>query len=47
MCITSVLITKFGFSKILNFIYPIFGYIGIIQIILLITKKLRNNIAKS
>ena len=39
MCITSLIISNFGFSKLVNFIYPIFGYIGIGQIILIIRKK--------
>jgi uncharacterized membrane protein YkvI len=29
MCITSLLMSNIGFSKLLNFIYPVFGYIGI------------------
>ncbi len=33
MCITSLLIANFGFSKLVNFVYPLFGYIGIIQLI--------------
>ena len=36
MCITSVLISKIGFSNLVNLLYPIFGYLGIIQIIKLI-----------
>mgnify|MGYP004636872733 FL=1 len=32
MCITSLLISKIGFSKLVNLLYPFFGYIGIIQI---------------
>lgn len=32
MCITSLLISKIGFSKLVNFLYPFFGYLGIIQI---------------
>ena len=32
MCITSVIISKFGFSNLVNLLYPIFGYLGIIQI---------------
>jgi uncharacterized membrane protein YkvI len=39
MCITSLIISNFGFSKLVNFIYPLFGYLGIIQIILIIRKK--------
>ena len=33
MCITSLIVSNFGFSKLVNFVYPIFGYIGIIQLI--------------
>ena len=35
MCITSVLMSNIGFSKLLNFIYPVFGYIGILQIVII------------
>ena len=40
MCITSVLISKIGFSNLINLLYPIFGYLGLIQI----WKILRNKI---
>ncbi len=33
MCITSVLVSKIGFSNLINFLYPLFGYLGLIQII--------------
>ena len=36
MCITSVLISGIGFSKLVSLLYPIFGYLGLIQIIRLI-----------
>ena len=36
MCITSLLFCNFGFSKLVNFVYPFFGYIGIIQLILIL-----------
>ncbi len=39
MCITSLIISNFGFSKLVNFVYPLFGYLGIIQIILILRKK--------
>lgn len=39
MCITSLIIANFGFSKLVNFVYPLFGYIGIIQMIGLIKEK--------
>lgn len=32
MCITSVIISKIGFSNLVNMLYPIFGYLGILQI---------------
>ena len=38
MCITSLIISNFGFSKLVNMVYPFFGYIGIIQIILILKK---------
>ena len=33
MCITSVLISKIGFSNLVNALYPIFGYLGILQVL--------------
>lgn len=39
MCITSLLVSNFGFSKLVNLVYPIFGYIGIAQIIFIIKQK--------
>ncbi len=45
MCIVSVLISKFGFSNLVNLLYPIFGYLGILQILKLIflRQKQENN----
>ena len=39
MCITSVIISKIGFSNLVNMLYPIFGYLGILQIYKIIIKK--------
>lgn len=39
MCITSVLVSQIGFSNLINLLYPIFGYLGLIQIGGLILKK--------
>lgn len=36
LCITSILISNFGFSNLVNYLYPIFGYLGILQILKLI-----------
>ena len=33
MCITSVLVSKIGFSNLVSLLYPIFGYLGLVQII--------------
>lgn len=39
MCITSVIISKIGFSNLVSSLYPIFGYLGLIQILKLSSKK--------
>ena len=39
MCITSLIISNFGFSNLVKNVYPIFGYIGIIQIVLILSKN--------
>lgn len=41
MCITSVLISKIGFSNLVSLLYPIFGYLGLIQILKLSITKVR------
>lgn len=40
MCITSVIISKFGFSTLVSLLYPIFGYLGLIQILRLCVIKI-------
>ena len=32
MCITGVLISNFGFSNLVKFLFPVFGYLGLVQI---------------
>ena len=39
MCITSILVSKIGFSNLINLLYPVFGYLGILQILKLTTIK--------
>lgn len=39
MCITSLIVSNFGFSKLVNLAYPIFGYIGIVQMIYIMKEK--------
>ncbi len=41
MCITSVLISKIGFSNLVSSLYPIFGYLGLLQIARLLLIKMR------
>ena len=41
MCITSVLISKIGFSNLVSSLYPIFGYLGLLQILKLVMTKVR------
>jgi len=40
MCITSLLVSNFGFSNLVNLVYPLFGYLGIVQIIFIINQKI-------
>lgn len=40
ICITGVATSKIGFSNLINLLYPLFGYLGLVQILkLLITKN--------
>ena len=39
MCITSVIISQIGFSNLVNSLYPIFGYLGLIQIFFIVFKQ--------
>lgn len=41
MCIFSVLISKVGFSKLVSLLYPIFGYLGLLQIVKLTITNIR------
>lgn len=42
MCIISVLVSKIGFSNLVNLLYPFFGYLGLIQILKLTFLKVQN-----
>ena len=44
ICTTAIVTSNIGFSKLVNVLYPIFGYLGIIQIIFII--KYKESIAK-
>ncbi len=39
MCITSVLISKIGFSNLVGILFPVFGYLGLMQICSILYKK--------
>lgn len=39
LCISSIVISKYGFSSLVNTLYPIFGYLGLIQIGYILTKR--------
>ena len=39
MCITSLIVSNFGFSKLVNLVYPVFGYFGIIQMFYILRQK--------
>lgn len=39
ICIFSIFISSFGFSNLVNNLYPFFGYLGIIQIMLIFLKN--------
>ena len=39
MCITSVLVSKIGFSNLVNLLYPVFGYLGLLQIYKIMVKN--------
>ena len=39
MCITSLIVSNFGFSKLVNLVYPIFGYFGILQMIFILKQN--------
>lgn len=39
LCITSILISPIGFSKLLEILFPLFGYLGLIQIYFIAKNK--------
>ena len=36
ICVVSIFIGQIGFSNLINLLYPIFGYLGILQLIFII-----------
>lgn len=47
MCITSVLISQIGFSNLIENLYPIFGYLGLVQIFMILKNKSVEKISKN
>lgn len=44
LCITAVFVSRIGFSKLVNFLYPVFGILGLVQIVyILFGKRLEKN----
>lgn len=41
MCVTSVIISQIGFSNLVSLLYPIFGYLGLLQILKLIITRIQ------
>lgn len=39
MCVTGILISNIGFSKLVELLYPMFGILGLIQIFMLLKKR--------
>lgn len=39
ICVGSLLVSKIGFSSLVNTLYPIFGYLGLFEIAYLLIKK--------
>lgn len=39
LCVSSVLVSKIGFSNLINILYPVFGVLGIVQIYFVFIKK--------
>ena len=42
MCVTSIIISPIGFSKLVEILYPIFGFLGLIPIIYLLNFKVKS-----
>jgi uncharacterized membrane protein YkvI len=47
MCLCAFLVANIGFSKLLNLLYPIFGILGMFQIIFIIIKKDTKHLEKN
>lgn len=41
LCIISILLSRVGFSNLVNTIFPLFGYLGILQIVIIVYRAIR------
>ena len=39
MCVTGILVSNIGFSKLVELLYPLFGILGLIQIFMLLKRN--------
>ncbi len=39
LCVSAILVSNIGFSTLINLLYPVFGFLGIIQIALIMRKR--------
>lgn len=47
ICISGLIISNIGFSKLVNFLYPVFGVLGLIQIFFIIKSNYKLTIEKN
>lgn len=43
MCVSAPLVSNVGFSNLVGFLYPIFGFLGIIQILILLKREAKKS----
>lgn len=43
MCASAPLVSNVGFSNLVGFLYPIFGFLGIIQILILLKREAKKS----
>ena len=43
ICVLGVILSRIGFSDMINFFFPIFGYLGILQVLIIVLSKRKVN----
>ncbi len=46
ICVSGILISKLGFSRLINILYPLFGFLGLLQIFYIIKSNFKQAIEK-